>query len=314
MDRATFIRIIENQPRPQIRIAVKQPTTYTVNTQEVECDDLEKTSSQFPINSLLPVRLVTKRNDDKCTFNTKFDGQPKPEDKDVQVKYAEPDAILVKGPLGEVYQQKNRNKWTCNSPTSCQPVREVRYVVKVTEEIMKVMKDEYDRYCIPDGDVFKIIPSYDNTEMPVMLNDWIVISNGDFYRVYGRAFDMTYKILTGGVGIYRKLEDIPTALNGGKTKKKPTINYTVTKSSIGSPGGRYSSRQGPAAAARKAASQRFQSQTSTRKTKITLTIRQLGSDKEFSYEAKREKLAKPVVRTISGQTVTSKYQILVKAS
>lgn len=102
-------------------------------------------------------------------------------------------------------------------------------------------------------------------------------------------------------------------LNGGK-KKKPTVNYTVTHCTIGSPGGRYSSRQGPAAAARKAASQRLQSQSQTKKTKISLTIRQLGSDKEFSYEAKRVKLAKPVVRNINGTTVTSKYHILIKAS
>ncbi len=108
---------------------------------------------------------------------------------------------------------------------------------------------------------------------------------------------------------------------GGKMKKliPTTRNYTVTKCSIGSPGGRYSSRQGPAAAARKAASQRLQTRTTQKKTKITLTIRQLGTDKEFSYEAKREKLAKPVVRKLPGlngttTTVTSKYHILIKAS
>lgn len=89
-------------------------------------------------------------------------------------------------------------------------------------------------------------------------------------------------------------------------------NYTVASSSLGGPGGRYSSKSGPAAAAKKAASQRFRAASSGSKT-IRLTMRQLGSDKEFKYEATRVKLPKPFVRKIKGVTITSEYKVEIKA-
>lgn len=96
-------------------------------------------------------------------------------------------------------------------------------------------------------------------------------------------------------------------------KTDSTRNYTVTASSVGGIGGRYTSGSGPAAAARKAASQRLRGATSGTN-KVRLTVRQLGSDREFKYEATRVKLAKPVVRKIKGVTVTSEYQVIVKAA
>ena len=89
-------------------------------------------------------------------------------------------------------------------------------------------------------------------------------------------------------------------------------NYTVISSSMGKPGGRYSSNNGPAAAAKKAASQRFRG-ASAGSNKMRLTVRQLGSDREFKYEATRVKLPKPFVRKIKGVTITSEYQVVVKA-
>jgi hypothetical protein len=88
-------------------------------------------------------------------------------------------------------------------------------------------------------------------------------------------------------------------------------NYTVVATSMGATGGRYTSKSGPAAAAKKAASQRLRKGSGS---KITLTVRQLGSDKEFKYEATRVKLAKPVVRKIKGVTVTSEYEIKIKSA
>jgi hypothetical protein len=85
-------------------------------------------------------------------------------------------------------------------------------------------------------------------------------------------------------------------------------HYSVTKSSVGKPGGRYASKSGPAAAAKKAASKRF-----GKGTKLRLTVRELGSDREFTYDAARIKLAKPVVRKIKGVTITSEYRVDVRS-
>ncbi len=91
-----------------------------------------------------------------------------------------------------------------------------------------------------------------------------------------------------------------------------TRYFTVTKSSSGDVGGRYSSKSGPAAAAKKAASKRFQGSSTGGKNKIRLTIRETGTNDEFTYDAERIKLDKPIVRKINGSTITSKYRIEVK--
>ena len=86
-------------------------------------------------------------------------------------------------------------------------------------------------------------------------------------------------------------------------------HYVVVRSSAGKPGGRYASRSGPAAAAKKAASKRFGGKSSVR-----VTVRETGTDREFTYDAKRVKLAKPVViKSIAGVIVTSEYRVEVKA-
>jgi len=102
--------------------------------------------------------------------------------------------------------------------------------------------------------------------------------------------------------------------HGGRSRTSASASasatYTVVRSSVGAPGGRYVSKSGPAAAARKAASKRFGSGTSMR-----VTIRETSSDHEFTYDATRVKLPKPVVRTIAGVTVTSRHRVdVVKSS
>ncbi|KAG1654883.1 hypothetical protein FOA52_006527 [Chlamydomonas sp. UWO 241] len=82
----------------------------------------------------------------------------------------------------------------------------------------------------------------------------------------------------------------------------------VVRASSGKTGGRYASKSGPAAAAKKAASKRFGSKSSVR-----VTVRETGTDREFTYDAKRVKLPKPVVRKIRGITVTSEYRVDVRS-
>ena len=86
-------------------------------------------------------------------------------------------------------------------------------------------------------------------------------------------------------------------------------HYVVVKSSAGKPGGRYASKSGPAAAAKKAASKRFGKALH----KLRLTVRETGTDREFTYDAHRVKLAKPLVRTINGKTIKTEYTVEVKA-
>jgi hypothetical protein len=98
-------------------------------------------------------------------------------------------------------------------------------------------------------------------------------------------------------------------LNHQGGSKSVIRHYVVVRASLGKIGGRYASNAGPSAAAKKAASNRFGS-----KNKMRITVRQTGSDREFTYDATREKLAKPVVRRITGVMVTtSEYRVLVKA-
>ena len=85
----------------------------------------------------------------------------------------------------------------------------------------------------------------------------------------------------------------------------------MISSSVGKPGGRYKSASGPAAAAKKAATQRLRASKGSG-SKVRLTVRQLGTDREFKYDATRVKLAKPVIRTIKGVTIKSEYAIDIK--
>ena len=86
-------------------------------------------------------------------------------------------------------------------------------------------------------------------------------------------------------------------------------HYVVVRSSRGSPGGRYSSKTGPAAAARKAATRRFGGAS----TKLQITVRETGTDREFTYTAHRVRLPKPFVRQINGKNVTSEHKTEVVA-
>ena len=90
-----------------------------------------------------------------------------------------------------------------------------------------------------------------------------------------------------------------------------TNTYTVENSETGFSGGRYKSKT-PSGAAKKAASRIFKS---TNKKIITLTIRETtqGSDKKlYKYEAKRIKLAKPIIIKIKGNEIKYEYKTEVK--
>ena len=91
--------------------------------------------------------------------------------------------------------------------------------------------------------------------------------------------------------------------------KKEAKHYVVVKSTVGGTDGYYSSRSGPAAAAKKAATRRFTDGHNT----ITLTVRETGTEREFTYQLTREKLAKPFVSKIAGKEVVRRYVVKSKA-
>jgi hypothetical protein len=92
-----------------------------------------------------------------------------------------------------------------------------------------------------------------------------------------------------------------------KKEKKDTYYTLVNRD--GGEEGRYKGNGGPAAAASKAASRRFGSNNN-----IRVTVRELGTDKTFSYHATRVKLDKPFISTLdNGETIERKFRTHVKA-
>lgn len=101
--------------------------------------------------------------------------------------------------------------------------------------------------------------------------------------------------------------DMPSQ-KGGKTRDDgKAVNYTVTRTSVGEVGGTYQSKSGPMPAAKKAATKRLKGSN----TKVRLTVREKtrGTHNEFTYDATRVKLAKPIIREAEGKTIKSEYKI-----
>lgn len=102
---------------------------------------------------------------------------------------------------------------------------------------------------------------------------------------------------------------------GGRRRSKAAEAHSAKKhyvvvGSNGLESGRYSSSCGPAAAAKKAASRRFTDKV----TRLEITVRETGTDRTFTYTARRVKLARPVVRRVAGgREIRSEYVTEVKA-
>ncbi len=104
----------------------------------------------------------------------------------------------------------------------------------------------------------------------------------------------------------------------GKSKKE-ALNYVVESASHGGKVGTYSSKSGPAAAAKKAANKRF----TAAHPKIRITIRQTGHKRLFTYDATRRKLNEPFVTIVKSKDkktgrvtereVVRKYKTTLKA-
>jgi len=218
--RESFIKSVKSV-KPQTY--VKTRISYTVYKDFVTCDQLNETSTDT--NKLMFAAKIHKKTDasqtpQPCEYDTKFfiDGKPVVEQAGVSVHHDFPEAVVVRGPLHEVYGQKNTDMWEtaeggkCNlTSDTCYPVADKREMYKVDEALYNMLFPDRNRNqnqsTYPD---FLIEPSWGGT-MKVMLNDMLCVKIGereDFYRLFGPAFEATYTAAN------------PTAAAGGANKKK----------------------------------------------------------------------------------------------
>ena len=112
-------------------------------------------------------------------------------------------------------------------------------------------------------------------------------------------------------------------MEGGKPMSKGERSFTISGSGTGFKGGRYKTKTNPLTAAKKAGARLYreitESQIKTRETngkkdiKFILKETTRGSKKEtLFFKVERITLSKPVVRTIAGKTIESKYAYEVK--
>lgn len=172
----------------------------------------------FPIKSILPTRLIPKI----VKFDTKFaggDGVDHIEDESVKVQ---PASYLIKGPLGEVYQH-NCAKFEARSGGTMwdvvdmisglyTPKQDTRTVVEVTQEVLRTLNHET-----------MIHASYGGTQA-IALGDYLNVGDGEFYRIYGPAFDVTYERITNGGGKRNKQKK-----SANKKKAPPAVAKWVSQ-------------------------------------------------------------------------------------
>jgi hypothetical protein len=107
-------------------------------------------------------------------------------------------------------------------------------------------------------------------------------------------------------------------MEGGKSMSAGERSFTIEGSGTGFNGGRYKTKTSPLSAAKKAGARLYreltESQIKSRESKGKKDIKFIlkettrGSKKEtLFFRVKRVTLSKPVVRTIAGKTIQSKY-------
>lgn len=112
-------------------------------------------------------------------------------------------------------------------------------------------------------------------------------------------------------------------IEGGKSLSAGERTFTIEGSGTGFKGGRYRTKTGPLAAAKKAGARLFRDLTESQiklrekkgKKDIKFILKETtrGSSKEtLFFKATRVTLKKPITRTIAGNTIVSKYTYEVK--
>ena len=143
--------------------------------------------------------------------------------------------FLTKGPLGEIYQNnvkkigalyENHNQ-ILEPGTILIPKQENRTVVKVDEQLYTKMESS-ELFKATGFEGLVIRPSYDiSSIMRVSKDDYIVVHDKHFYRVYGPAFNKTYKIKTNSQSVgSNKVRVLGRERNVTKVGRKQMVTYT----------------------------------------------------------------------------------------
>jgi len=112
-------------------------------------------------------------------------------------------------------------------------------------------------------------------------------------------------------------------MEGGKPMTKGEKSFTIEGSGTTFKGGRYRSKTGPLSAAKKAGARLYRDLTESlikirekngkKDIKFILKETTKGSSKEtYFFKVKRVTLKKPVIRTIAGKKIETKYTYEVK--
>jgi hypothetical protein len=165
---------------------------FVESTKISDVNDLYK--DVFPLMGIMVVDANHELQDK--SVDTKFKGHV--EDTFIIGNGIREAVFLTKGPLGEIYQNKFTKLSTLydTQGTILHPKQENRTVVKVDLKLYTSMK-KIGLFNAKGVDGLVIRPSYNkNSVMKVLTGDFIVVHDTNFYRVYGPAFDATYKIRT----------------------------------------------------------------------------------------------------------------------
>ena len=137
-----------------------------------------------------------------------------------------------------------------------------------------------------------------------------IINEFDDWKLYNKNM---IKFINDPLSKPKETKGVFGFFGGSRSEKSSNERfYTVVSSSVGNIGGRYASKSGPAAAAKKAATKRFTG-ASDKTRKMRIVIRQTKTKKEMVYEATRTKLNKPITRTVAGVKVVKSHKIEIKA-
>jgi hypothetical protein len=139
--------------------------------------------------------------------------------------------FLTKGPLGEIYQNKLTKLETLYTIDNniLSPIIESRTVIKVDQKLYKSMNDNglFNDKKIKGDNGLVIRPSYNpDSVMKVLKYDYIIVHDQNFYRVYGPAFDATYKIQTNSQSAgSNKVRVLGRERNVTKVGRKQMVTY-----------------------------------------------------------------------------------------
>ena len=178
------------------------------------------------------------------TFDTIFKNAKYPEEKNVKLESTN---ILIKGPLSELYKIKDletfNKKYTLTDNGSYKPSGISNNgidAVEVTTTLFTEMRNS-KLFENKENDAVKIILSYggwiDGATHIVQVGDYIIVHENEFYRVYSKAFAVTYELTKSNIGGKKKsptrLEKCTVAeLKEKATKRKIKIPAKSKKADI----------------------------------------------------------------------------------